>query len=273
MIIRRHAFVALVSLVVIVALWAPFTLIAINSVNRDVLLSRWDGFTLKWYGDAADSPGIRSGLASSLTIASCTSLLSVVLAVTGALWRRRASATARRIFDLVTLLRIILPEVVFAVALLTMFARLGVPLGTTAVVVGHTVWASAFAALVIQAGIAALDPGLEDAAADLGASRWRVLRRVTIPALRPAIVAAALLVFTFSFDDIVTSYFLAGPNVAPLPVVLVNLIRFRVGPDVNAIVMLVMAFTVATMAIGFYIVARLSRGGFVGSFVGSHEAR
>ena len=78
-----------------------------------------------------------------------------------------------------------LPEVVFAVALFLLFSKIRFPLGTTAVVIGHVVWNSAYATLIIQARVATLDPALEDAAADLGANPWRVFRRVTFPRLLP----------------------------------------------------------------------------------------
>src|SRR5207249_1515602 len=105
-----------------------------------------------------------------------------------------------------------------------------------------------------------LDPALEDAAADLGANPWRVFRRVTLPSLVPAILAAGLLAFTFSFDDVVTSFFLNGSASPPLPVVILSMIRFRISPEINAIGILVMLFTVTMFASAFLVVSRLGRG-------------
>jgi len=147
-----------------------------------------------------------------------------------------------------------------ATALFLVFTRLHLQLGTVAVVIGHTVWNSAYATLIVQARTASLDPALEDAAADLGASPWRVFRRVTMPGLLPAIVAAGLLAFTFSFDDIVTTFFLNGSDTPTLPVVIMSMIRFRISPEINAIGILVMLFTVTMFAIAFLAVIRLGRG-------------
>ena len=88
--------------------------------------------------------------------------------------------------------------------------------------IGHSVWNSAYATLIIQARLVGLDPALEEAAADLGATPWRVFRRVTLSALMPAIIAAGLLAFTFSFDDVVTSFFLQGTADSPLPIVILG---------------------------------------------------
>jgi ABC-type spermidine/putrescine transport system permease subunit II len=260
--VRAHKFSAAVSLVAVVFLWAPLVMVAVNSVNNDLLLARWGGATLRWYREAIHSQDVRGGLRSTMAIAFGSTALSLALAVTGALWWRRASSRGRRLFDLLTYLRILLPEVVFALALFLLFTRVRFPLGIAAVVIGHTVWNSAYATLILQARLVALDPALEDAAADLGASSWWVFLRVLIPGLLPGIVAAGLLAFTFSFDDVVTSYFLAGSSISsPLPVVILSMIRQRVSPEINAIGILVMTFTVTTMAIGTLVVSRTVRAG------------
>jgi ABC-type spermidine/putrescine transport system permease subunit II len=259
-IIRRHLFTAAVSLCVIVFLWAPLVIIAINSINSDTLLATWKGATTHWYSDALHEQSVQSGVRQTMKIALLSTSISLVIAVTGTLWWRRASPRGRRLFDLLTYLRIMLPEVVFAVALFLLFSHYKFPLGTTAVVIGHVVWSSAYATLIIQARASTLDPALEAAAADLGANPWRVFRRVTLPGLMPGMVAAGLLIFTFSFDDVVTSYFLTGAGTAPLPVVILSMIRFRITPEINAIGMMVMVFTVAMFAIGFLAVTRLGSG-------------
>jgi ABC-type spermidine/putrescine transport system permease subunit II len=256
---RRHLFSGIVGVLVLGFLWIPLLMTVVNALNRDELLSRWGGATFRWFGVALQNADARNGLRASLTIALATSVLSVVIAVTGALWWRKAGRRARRAFDLLVYLRIVLPEVVFAAALFIFLSRWGFPLGTLAVVIGHTVWASAYATLVIQSRVIGLDPSLEDAAADLGATPLRTFRRVTVPALVPAILAAGLLTFTFSFDDVVTSFYLAGSQVAPLPVVLLSMIRFRIGPQINAIGLLVMGITIVTMAIVLLLVSKTSQ--------------
>jgi ABC-type spermidine/putrescine transport system permease subunit II len=257
--VRRHLFSAVIAALALAFLWVPLLMTVINAVNKDDTLTGWGGATLHWFGEAAGNTDARSGLRSTLLIAIATSVLSVAIAVTGALWWRRAGASARRAFDLLVYLRIVLPEVVFAASLFLFMSRVDFPLGTTAVVIGHTVWASAYATLILQAGVIGLDPALEDAAADLGATAVRTFRRVILPSLLPAILAAALLTFTFSFDDVVTSFYLAGSKVAPLPVVLLSMIRFRIGPEINAIGLLVMAITIATMAITLLLSSRMAR--------------
>jgi ABC-type spermidine/putrescine transport system permease subunit II len=169
--------------------------------------------------------------------------------VSGALWWRHAPRRARAVYDALIYARIILPEVVFATALFFLFLKLHFTLGLGAMIIGHTVWNSAYAAIIIQARMVGLDPALEEAAADLGATPWRAFRRVTLMTLLPAIAAAGLLAFTFSFDDVVTSFFLQGTSSSPLPIVIFGMIRFRITPEINAVGVMVMLFTVALMSL------------------------
>jgi ABC-type spermidine/putrescine transport system permease subunit II len=120
----------------------------------------------------------------------------------------------------------VVPEVVFASALFFLFLKLHFTLGLPTIVIGHAVLNSAYATLIIQARLIGLDPALEEAAADLGATPWRAFRRVTLITLMPAIIAAGLLAFTFSLDDVVTSYFLQGTSQSPLPIVLLVFVMF-----------------------------------------------
>src|SRR4051794_13619935 len=131
--IRRHWFTGLVSVAVIVFLWAPLAIVAVNSVNANPLLARWDGFTTSWYHQAASNADVRAGLRATIVVAAASTLLSLAIAVTGSLWWRRAGRRGRRVFDTMTYLRIMLPEVVFATALFLVFTRLHLQLGTDAV--------------------------------------------------------------------------------------------------------------------------------------------
>ena len=253
--IRRHPFAGTLSVLVLAFLWLPLIVVAVNSFNQQTLMAGWGGFTTHWYRLALDDQDVRTGLETTLIIAVASSLLSLIVAVSGALWWRHASPRARAVYDGLVYARIILPEVVFATALFFLFLKIHFQLGLGAIVIGHTVWNSAYAAIIVQARMVGLDPALEEAAADLGATPWRAFRRVTFAALLPAVIAAGLLAFTFSFDDVVTSVFLQGASNSPLPIVLLGMIRFRITPEINAIGLLVMLFTVSLMSMAVLVYA------------------
>jgi len=257
---REHPIVSLMAVLTLAFMWLPLFVVIANSLNSDKLLAHWGGFTLKWFKQAAADEAVRSGLVSSLEVAALTTLVSVGLALTGVLWWRRASKRGRRVYDGLVYARIILPEVVFGMALFLIFTRLHVQLGVLTMVVGHSVWGSAFATVILQARIRLLDEAVEQAAADLYATPRAVFVKVTMPQLGPGLLAASVLVFALSFDDVVTSFFLAGSSVNPLPLFVFGLIRFHVTPEVNAIGALVTLSMITLTLIAVWLLMRLFRG-------------
>ena len=242
-------------------LWLPLVVVFIGSFDNNSLLTTWTGATGRWYHQALHDPNVRSGFETTLIIAILSALLSLAVALTGALWWRRAPRGARAVYDGLVYSRIVVPEVVFASALFFLFLKLHFTLGLPAIVIGHAVLNSAYSTLIIQARLIGLDPALEEAAADLGATPWRAFRRVTLITLMPAIIAAGLLAFTFSLDDVVTSYFLQGTSQSPLPIVLLGMIRFRITPEINAVGVFVMFLTVALMSAAVAVLATAGRVG------------
>jgi spermidine/putrescine transport system permease protein len=259
--LRRHPISAVLSALVIAFLWLPLVVVLIGSFDTNALLTTWTGATGRWYHQALNDPNVRSGFETTLIIAVLSALLSLAVALTGALWWRRAPRGARAVYDGLVYSRIVVPEVVFASALFFLFLKLHFTLGLPAIVIGHAVLNSAYSTLIIQARLIGLDPALEEAAADLGATPWRAFRRVTLITLMPAIIAAGLLAFTFSLDDVVTSYFLQGTSQSPLPIVLLGMIRFRITPEINAVGVFVMFLTVALMSAAVAVLATAGRVG------------
>ena len=153
-----------------------------------------------------------------------------------------------------TYARIVVPELIIGLSLLVVLARLHVSLGMWTIAVGHTVLDSAFVTVIVSARLAARDRSVDDAARDLYATELRAFRRVMLPDIMPGIVAGALLAFTFSLDDVVTSFFLSGSTVT-LPLVILGLVRVTVTPEVNAIGVALMTTTLVTM-LGFLAVNR-----------------
>jgi ABC-type spermidine/putrescine transport system permease subunit II len=251
---------------VFVCLYAPIVLVVVFSVNKDPQLLHWEGFTLDWYKQAFHDQAVRRNFGISVQVAIASTIISLVIAITGGLWYRKAGPRARRWFDAMTYSRIVLPEVVFALGLFLLFTEVGIGLGVGAIVVGHVVFNSAYATIIMQARFATMSTSLEEAAADLGASPWRIFRRVTLPALAPAIAVAALLCLTFSFDDVIASQFLGGPNAQTLPVLVLGKIRLHLTPEVNAIGVGLMVITLASFAIAGLIAMLRPTG--AGSFLG-----
>ena len=262
---KRPGGLAIVTTMVLVFLFAPIVVVLLNAFNGNQTLDSWGGFTGRWFSEAFHDSSVRSALWVSVRVALASTALSLIIAIPAALWARRAGPRARALLDATTYMRIVLPEIVAAAGLFLLFRRLNMQLGMTAIIAGHVVFTSAYATIVIQARVATLSGSLEEAAADLGAVPWRAFYRVTLPLLRPAIIVAGLLVFTFSMDDVVTSAFLSGDTVT-LPVLIFGLMRFRITPEVNAIaagvtVLTLVTFSLSAALLGWRAGANLIVGG------------
>jgi ABC-type spermidine/putrescine transport system permease subunit II len=262
--IKRPSGLAVITALVLVFLFAPIVVVVLNAFNDNRTLDSWGGFTGRWFHQAFVDPAVRSALWVSVRVALASTAISLAIAIPASLWTRRAGPRARALLDGTTYMRIVLPEIVAAVGLFLLFRRINFPLGLTTIVIGHVVFTSAYATIVIQARVATLPTTLEEAARDLGASPWRAFRRVTLPLLRPAVIVAGLLVFTFSMDDVITSAFLSG-NTVTLPVMIFGLMRFHVTPEVNAIaagvtVLTLLTFSLATALLGLRVGASMVAG-------------
>jgi ABC-type spermidine/putrescine transport system permease subunit II len=253
---RRPRIASVFTGIILAALYVPIGLVVVNSFNADERLASWGGATLRWWGETLSDSRVLDDLWLSLVVAAATTVLSVTLALADALWWRSARPRARRLLDGVVFARIVLPEIVLALGLFLGAQQFDIPLGVTTIVIGQAVFCSAYATVLIQARLSTMGTGLEDAAADLGAPPGKVLCGVTLPVLAPSVLAAALMVLTFSLDDVVVAQFLGGTEAETLPVLLLGKIRLTVSPEVNAIGTALMLVT-ALPIIGLLVSGRL----------------
>ena len=215
-------------------LFAPMVLVVLNSVNKDQFRTHWAGLTFEWYRAAWSDPTIVDAAKNSLVIATLVAVLSTIIGTSTSLSLQRSRRWMHAVISSTTYSRLIIPEILLALALLIMFSRIGIARGTTTIVIGQVVFNSAYITVVVSARLAVRERHTEEAARDLGATAFRAFRRVTLPEIMPAIIAGAVLAFTFSLDNIVTSFFLSG-STNTLPLVILSLIRFEVSPVVNAL--------------------------------------
>jgi putrescine transport system permease protein len=245
-----------------VFLYLPILIVVIYSFNTGRRLLIWKGFGTTSYTSALDNEGIRSALETSLKAATLTSVVAVVLGtLAGVALARRGGGWTRPFLALIFLI-LVTPEIVDAIAYLIWFARideaLGVDLRLTRLVIGHSIFNSAVVTLVVRARLQGLDESLEEAAADLGASPVTAFRQITLPLMLPAVLAGALLSFTFSLDNVIISAFVAKPGSFTLPVYIFSALRTGLRPELAAISTLMLGLTLAALAMTAVV---LRRGG------------
>src|SRR6266705_1833901 len=238
-------------------LYAPIAVVVLYSFNDSRRVTVWGGFTTKWYSAAWTSPDVTGSLQISLTAALLNAVLAVTLGTLAALGMRSAPRWLRIGFEGLVYMTIITPEIVVAIASLLYFVSLNVNLGLQTIVLNHAVYNTSIVTLVIATRLAGMDRTLEEASADLGAIPFGTFWRVTLPQLYPAILAGALLAFTFSFDDFILSFFVSGVGSTTLPLNLFSRLRFGVSPIINAV-----AATMLTLTLTAIIAAQfVLRGG------------
>ena len=240
------------SLAVFVFLFAPIVTVVVFSFNRGVLgkqTANFTGFTSHWYPEAWGNIALRHDVGVSFKVAVAVAILSTVLGtITGITIVRGRSRALRLTLEGLVYLLLIVPEIVLAVSLLLFYTKAGISLGMWPLVAGHSPFTLAVVAIIVRSRVVALDPATEAAAADLGAGAWRTFWDVIFPQLRPAMLAGAILAFTFSFDDLVISLFLTTPTVTTLPVYLFGTVRLGARPDVDAIAAMMLGFTITVLA-------------------------
>ena len=227
------------TIAVLVFLYLPIVLLVVYSFNnsdRNLDLSAaWRGFTLRWYGQIWQDEQLTLAVENSLIIAAATTLVSIVLG-TGAAWmlHRFRFLLAGGLRTLV-LLPMIIPEIIMGVSLMLLFRAVGLQRGYVTVVVAHVTFCFPFVMAAVQARLAGLDPSLEEAALDLGATPRQAFFRVIVPYLLPAIVAGGLLAFTLSIDEFMVTYFTCDAQSTTLPVKIYTAVRSGLKPTLNAI--------------------------------------
>ena len=148
---------------------------------------------------------------------------------------------------------LVTPEIVFGIAALIFFTEAGIPLGLGSVLIAHVVFNASVVALVVRARFVGMSQDLEEASFDLGAGPLSTFRQVTLPRLAPAVLAGGLLAFTFSFDDFFTSFFVTGAGTSTLPLYIFSSLRFGVTPVVNATAAMILALTLAAVALAYLV--------------------
>ena len=241
----RIWFLKLVSLFAYLFLWAPVIVIIVFSFSANKYGIKWDGFTLKWYAALLENDMVRETCLRSLVIALITVVVATLLGTITAYGLFKLKFRGKQFLRTSILLPIVMPEVVTGAALLLFFIKLTpIQLGYTTIVIAHIVFSTPLAVFVILGRMQRIDWAWEEAAMDLGATRFSTFRRVIGPLLMPGIAGAAALIFPWSFDDFVITYFVSGIGNTTLPIYVFSQLRHGATPVVNVIGTL---FTVITL--------------------------
>jgi spermidine/putrescine transport system permease protein len=270
--------VRIYAIAVFLFLYVPIGIIVLFSFNAGRHASELRGLSIQWYGKALSNPFVGDAFVTSLIVAFSVAILSSLMGTAAALALQRLKGTMRVLFDGLIYISVMIPRIVIGiatlVALVTVFDFLNpllasiwpegakppkLHMGYVSVIAAHTLFTMSIVIILVRARIAGMDRSLIEASMDLYATPWRTFYQVTLPQIYPAILAGFLLSFTFSFDDFIISFFVAGANTT-LPIYIFSSIRRGITPEVNAIGTMVLAVSlILLMTAQFFLRARTNR--------------
>lgn len=233
-----------------VVMYLPILVLAFYSFNSSPYSATWQGFTLEWYHSLFNDDRILSALKNSLIVACCAVSIAAVLGTLMAVGIARYQFPGKSLYRGISYLPLIIPDIAIAVATLVFLAAFAVPLSLWTIVAAHVVFCLAYVGLVVSARLTNLDPHLEEAALDLGATPVQAFIKVLLPQLMPGIIAGCLLAFVLSLDDFLIASFTAGSGSNTLPMEIFSRIRTGVKPDINAlsVILILISAIVALIA-------------------------
>jgi spermidine/putrescine transport system permease protein len=252
--------------IVFAFLYLPIVVLIVLSFNDNNLVGIWTEPSLRWYRELLDDSNVLGALRNSIVVALISTTIATALGTAAAISLERYRYRGQRTFDALLYMPVIIPDVTMAVMMLLFFVQMfnlvgavfGVAgtFGITTIVLAHVAFNISFVALVVRARLAGLDPNLEEAAADLYASRWQAFRRVTLPLIAPGVAGGALLALTLSLDDVVITSFVAGPGSTTLPVYVFGLVRRGVTPLINAVSVVMLVGSMAFVLVSLFVQRR-----------------
>ncbi|MDX2240423.1 MAG: ABC transporter permease [Leptolyngbyaceae cyanobacterium bins.302] len=251
---------AILSLLLFGFMYLPILVLAFYSFNDSRYSTSWKGFTWKWYIAFLNDSRILAALTNSLIVAFFAVGIAAVIGTLMAVGLAKYQFPGKRAYQGTAYLPLIIPDIAIAVSTLVFLAAVAIPLsggliqlslGT--IIAAHVVFCLAYVAIVVSTRLANINPHLEEAALDLGATPDQALIQVLLPELMPAIVSGCLLAFVLSLDDFLIASFTAGGGSSTLPMEIFSRIRTGVKPDINALSVVLITATGFLFAVAEYL--------------------
>lgn len=237
------------TLLVFAFLYAPILLLVVFSFNNSKLNIRWSGFTTRWYGELFQNQVLLTAFQNSLIVAVATTILSVFLGTVGGWLLHRYRFPGQNTLDLLIFVPMVMPEVLMGLSLLILFVNLQLNLGFLTLIIAHTTFCFPFVLVGVQARLQGIDPFLEEAAMDLGATPVQAFTRVIVPYLMPAIISGALMAFTLSFDEYIVTLFTTGAQSQTLPLKIYGMAKIGLNPQLNALSAIFVIITIVVVVL------------------------
>ncbi len=236
----KHIFSKILIAVTMIFFYLPIVYTVVFSFNSSKSLSKFSGFSLKWYEKLFNNSDMMDSLFYTVVIAVLATIISTIAGTITAIGLSKSNKVLRGIVEQINDLPVMNPDIVTAIGLLMFFSSLAIKKGFTTLLLAHVMFCIPFVILSVMPKLRSLDPNILDAALDLGCTPVQALIKVIVPQITSGIMAGALIAFTMSFDDFVISYFVTGNGVNNISIMIYTMAK-RVNPTINAVSTLIIA--------------------------------
>ena len=238
----RNLFIILVY----IFLYFPIVILVLFSFNQSKMNIVFTKFTFEWYAKLFQNKDLLEAFRNTMIIAIVSTAVSTVIGTVSAVALHKIDFKGKQFINKLIYIPIVIPEIVLGISLLSVYTLFHLNLGMFTLILSHIAFSIPFVITSVRSTLTQLSPTYEQAAYDLGASRVRTFFEITLPLIMPGVISGSTLAFTLSLDDVVISYFTAGPGSNTLPLKIYSMIKTGITPDVNALssLMLLVVITV-----------------------------
>ena len=215
--------------------YIPIIVLIAYSFNQSQYSLVWHGFSIRWYEELFSDSDLWIAVGHSLVLGIFAATIAMCIGGLAAICLYRYEFSGRKLLYGLVFILILSPDIVMGISLLILFSLVNIPLGFWSLLLAHITFCIPFVVVTVYSRIVSFDQYIFEAAKDLGATDTIILTRVILPLLWPALMAGWLLSFTLSLDDVIISYFVAGPDFEILPLKIYSMVRLGVKPEINAL--------------------------------------
>lgn len=243
--LKKHGAAALYLTLIYLFFYIPIIILVIYSFNDTDYSLLWHGFTWRWYSELFSDSDLWIAAWHSFFLGIAAATLSTFIGMLAAVSLYRYRFFGRQFLNGIIYVLILSPEIVTGASLLILFTLLQIHLGFLSLFLSHVSFCIPFVIVTAYSRLVSFDKNIFEAAKDLGANDWLIFRRIILPLLWPALFAGWLLSFTLSLDDVIISFFVAGPEFQILPLQIYSMVRSGIKPEINALCSVLFCVTLA----------------------------
>ncbi|MFV0446880.1 MAG: spermidine/putrescine ABC transporter permease PotC [Vibrio sp.] len=231
--------------VVYLFLYLPIIVLIANSFNANKFGIKWGGFTTKWYHALMNNDSLMQAAWHSISVAVFSATAATIIGSLTAVALFRYQFRGKNMVNTMLFVVMMSPDIVMAISLLALFLVLGAKLGFITLLIAHITFCLPFVVVTVFSRLNGFDVKMLEAAKDLGASEWVILKKIILPLAKPAVAAGWLLSFTLSLDDVIISSFVTGPTYEILPLKIYSMVKVGISPEVNALATVMLVVSLA----------------------------